>query len=188
MKHYLLCFVFCVVSLLAMADDHLSFKGIPMSESLDSFCQKLVGMGFVEIEKQQSFAWLSGVFTGQEATVAVGADSSGRNIEGVLVGFNPSKEWLSLASTYDHYKDLYSQKYGMPTSSKEKNPSTSKSNISLMYELLQGRVEYKSIWKMKEGIIILSIDKFGDSEGVVSILYSDNQNAEIKRRNDLDDI
>lgn len=171
------------------AQEHLSFKGIPIEGSVTEFCQKLQAKGFTSIGQKDNVSMFIGDFTGREATIGVTATDDGKNVFGVLVGFNPSGEWNRLVSTYDYYKNLYTRKYGKPTLSKENNPSLSDDNISLMAEVHEGTVVYTSVWKVKGGEIGLSIEKTsGVYEGMIIIKYRDSQNAETKLQNDLEDI
>ncbi len=172
-----------------MAQEHLSFKGIPIEGSMTAFCQKLKAKGFTSIGRDNNATIFTGDFTGRKATVGVVASGDGKNVCAVVVCFDPSGEWNILVNIYDYYKDLYTRKYGEPTISKENNPARSDSNISLMGEVHQGTVEYFSAWKVTGGDIQLSIEKSsGFYEGMVAIRYLDSQNVETKIQNDLDDI
>lgn len=180
----LLLAVICV-----MAQEHLSFKGIPIEGSMTSFCQKLKAKGFTSIGRDNNITLFTGDFTGRKATVGVTATDDGKNVFAVVVFFDPSGEWNTLVNTYDYYKDLYTRKYGEPTISKEKNPAHSDSNTALMAEVHQGTVVYGSAWEVTGGDIQLSIEKTsGVYEGMVMIRYRDSQNVEAKIKNDLDDI
>lgn len=172
-----------------MAQEHLSFKGIPIEGSMTEFCQKLKDKGFTSIGQENNITLFIGDFTGREATVGVTATDDGNNVFAVVVLFPPSGEWNTLVNTYDYYKDLYSRKYGKPTISKEKNPALTDSNTALMAEVYQGTVVYGSAWEVTGGDIQLSIEKSsGVYEGMVMIRYRDSQNVEAKIQNDLDDI
>lgn len=172
-----------------MAQEHLSFKGIPIEGSMTSFCQKLKAKGFTSIGSDNNITLFTGDFTGRKATVGVTATDDGKNVFAVVVFFDPSGEWNTLVSTYDYYKDLYTRKYGEPTFSKEKNPAHSDSNTALMAEVHQGTVVYGSAWEVTGGDIQLSIEKTsGVYEGMVMIRYRDSQNVEDKIKKDLDDI
>ena len=172
-----------------MAQEHLSFKGIPIEGSMTDFCQKLKAKGFTSIGRDNNLTLFTGDFTGRNATVGVTATDDGKDVFAVVVLFDPSGEWNTLVNTYDYYKDLYTRKYGKPTISKEKNPAHSDSNIALMAEVHQGMVVYSSAWKVTGGDIQLSIEKSsGVYEGMVMILYRDSQNIEAKIQDDLNDI
>lgn len=178
---------FAVINI--MAQEHLSFKGIPIEGSMTAFCQKLKAKGFTSLGRDNNITLFSGDFTGRKATVGVTATDDGKNVFAVVVFFDPSGEWNTLVNTYDYYKDLYTRKYGVPTISKENNPALSDSNTALMAEVHQGTVVYGSAWEVTGGDIQLSIEKSsGVYEGMVMIRYRDSQNVEAKIQNDLDDI
>ena len=178
---------FAVINI--MAQEHLSFKGIPIEGSMTAFCQKLKAKGFTSLGRDNNITLFSGDFTGRKATVGVTATDDGKNVFAVVVFFDPSGEWNTLVNTYDYYKDLYTRKYGVPTISKENNPALSDSNTTLMAEVHQGTVVYGSAWEVTGGDIQLSIEKSsGVYEGMVMIRYRDSQNVEAKIQNDLDDI
>lgn len=179
--------LFAVISI--MAQEHLSFKGIPIEGSMTAFCQKLKAKGFTSIGRDNNLTLFTGDFTGRNATVGVTATDDGKDVFAVVVLFDPSGEWNTLVNTYDYYKDLYTRKYGKPSISKEKNPALSDSNTALMAEVHQGTVVYGSVWEVTGGDIQLSIEKSsGVYEGMVMIRYRDSQNIETKIQNDLDDI
>ena len=182
-----LTMLFAVINI--MAQEHLSFKGIPIEGSMTAFCQKLKAKGFTSLGRDNNITLFSGDFTGRKATVGVTATDDGKNVFAVVVFFDPSGEWNTLVNTYDYYKDLYTRKYGVPTISKENNPALSDSNTALMAEVHQGTVVYGSAWEVTGGDIQLSIEKSsGVYEGMVMIRYRDSQNVEAKIQNDLDDI
>ena len=179
--------LFAIINI--MAQEHLSFKGIPIEGSMTAFCQKLKAKGFTSIGRDNNLTLFTGDFTGRNATVGVTATDDGKDVFAVIVLFDPSGEWNTLVSTYDYYKDLYTRKYGKPTISKEKNPAHSDSNTALMAAVHQGTVVYGSAWEVTGGDIQLSIEKSsGVYEGMVMIRYRDSQNVETKIQNDLDDI
>jgi len=178
-----------LMALATFAQEHLSFKGIPIEGSMSAFCQKLKAKGFTSIGRDNNITLFTGDFTGRKATVGVTATDDGKNVFAVIVFFDPSGEWNNLVNTYDYYKDLYTRKYGDPTISKENNPARSDSNTALMAEVHQGTVVYGSAWEVTGGDIQLSIEKTsGVYEGMVMIRYRDSQNVEAKIKNDLDDI
>lgn len=182
-----LTMLFAVINI--MAQEHLSFMGIPIEGSMTTFCQKLKAKGFNSVGSVDNIQSFTGNFTGRTATVFVKATDDGTDVCAVGVIFEPSGEWNTLVSTYDYYKNLYIRKYGQPTISEEKNPARSESNIALMHEVYQGTVKYDSTWQVASGTIQLSINKSsGIYEGVVMIIYLDLQNYETKIQNDLNDI
>ena len=189
MKKIIFTLTLLLVTISVVAQEHLSFKGIPIEGSMTEFCQKLKAKGFTSIGRENNLTLFSGDFTGRNATVGVTATDDGKNVFAVIVLFDSSGEWNTLVNTYDYYKDLYTRKYGKPTVSKENNPAHSDSNTALMAEVHQGTVVYGSAWEVTGGDIQLSIEKSsGFYEGMVMIRYRDSQHVEAKIQNDLDDI
>lgn len=187
-KIFVSLILFCAV-INVIAQEHLSFKGIPIEGSMTSFCQKLKAKGFTTIGSKSNITLFSGDFTGRNASIGVTATDDRKNVFAVVVILDPSGEWNNLVNDYNYYKDLYTRKYGKPTISKENNPARSDSNTALMAEVHQGRVVYGSAWEVPGGDIQLSIEKTdGFYEGAVMIRYRDSQNVETKIQNDLNDI
>lgn len=179
--------VFCF-AISCFAQEHLSFKGIPITGSMTEFCKKLSQKGFTKLGKENNLTTFTGDFTGRRATVGVGATDDGENVHSVIILFEESSEWKTLVNTYEYYKEIYTRKYGEPAACKEYNPSHQDSNISLMYELGQGTVTYATVWSITGGTIEISIEKFGYSDGVVVIKYRDSKNIETQIQRDIDDI
>lgn len=191
MRTKFLLFVCAVLlSLTTVAQSHLSFKGIPITGSMTSYCTQLKAKGFTQISSDNKSRTFVGDFTGRDAYVVVGATDNGKAVHSVVVLFDPSKEWNILVNQYDYYKEIYSRKYGDPSTNVEKNPSYDNSNLSQMYELWQGNVVYTSEWDVEGGSISLSIEKFldGVNQGLVVIRYRDTQNMETKIQKDMEDI
>ena len=189
MKKIISILTLFLVTISLMAQEHLSFKGIPIEGSITEFCKKLEAKGLTPMGTEDNITMFTGDFTGRTATIAIAATDDGKNVFSVIVFFDSSDEWNTLVNTYDYYKDLYTRKYGKPKFSKEKNPAYTDSNINLMSELEQGRVVYGSKWGVTGGDIELSIEKSSTMyEGMVMIRYRDAQNVEAKIQKDLEDI
>ncbi|WP_303331133.1 hypothetical protein [Bacteroides acidifaciens] len=189
MKKILSTLMLLFATICVMAQEHLSFKGIPIEGSMTSFCQKLKAKGLTQVGTDNNITMFVGDFTGRQASIGVGATDDGKNVHSVVVLFDSSDEWKNLVNTYDYYKELYTRKYGKPSACRENNPSRQDSNVMLMHELTQGTVTYASAWEVTGGTIELSIEKastYGD--GIVIIKYRDAQNVEAKIKNDLEDI
>ena len=100
-----------------MAQEHLSFKDIPIEESMTEFCQKLKAKGFTSIE-QDYFVYRE-FYRSWSNSIDITTDD-GKNAFAVVVLFGLSGEWNILVNIYGYYKNPYTRKYGKPTISKEK--------------------------------------------------------------------
>ena len=188
MKKYLSFIIAYCFAFSCFAQEHLSFKGIPITGSMTEFCEKLSQKGFTNLGSNNNITMFTGDFTGRQATVGVGATDDGKNVLSIIVFLDKSDEWKKLVNSYEYYKDIYTRKYGKPSTCKEYNPSNQDSNISLMYELLQGTATYSSVWRVTGGTIEISIDKYDYSVGLIVIKYLDSQNIQAKIQSDIDDI
>ncbi len=185
-----------LLSATVSAQDHLSFKGVPIKGSLTEFCNKLKGKGLKLITKDETRALLQGDFTGKSSTIYVEASDNGSNIHTVSVIVELSNEWDPLIDNYTYYKKIYSQKYGEPVACEEIVPSyMDSSNSAKMLGLSDGRVIYDCTWKTAGGTIRLSIEKntnpdqgLSSNAGMVIIRYQDPQNIEDKIQKDLEEI
>ncbi|MBR5842890.1 MAG: hypothetical protein IKY64_09855 [Bacteroidaceae bacterium] len=192
MKRHLFSLIVLFVSFACMAQEHLSFKGIPLEGSMDAFCKQLSAKGFKTIGNDNNTTLFTGDFTGRNATVGVIADDEGENVYSVVVLFDASDEWKVLVNTYNYYKDLYTRKYGKPATVVEKNNATksvSPSDAAYMLELISGRATWGSLWEVTGGEIEITIEKAGGySETAVVIRYRDAQNEEAKIQKHLEEI
>ena len=57
--------LFAVINI--MAQEHLSFKGIPIEGSMTAFCQKLKAKGFTQMGRDNNVTMFTGDFTGRQA-------------------------------------------------------------------------------------------------------------------------
>ena len=119
MKKALSIIIACCVAISCFAQEHLSFKGIPITGSMTEFCKKLSQKGFTKIGSRGNINMFSGNFTGRNSTVGVGATDDGKSVYSVVVLFDASDEWNVLVNTYDYYKEIYTRKYGKPSFCKE---------------------------------------------------------------------
>lgn len=190
MRQFLLALVLLFSMIYGFAQEHLSFKGIPIEGNLEQFCKKLEADGFTKITSERDIAVFTGYFASQFVQVGVGATDDGQNVHTVGVLFDESDEWNLLVNTYDYLKSLYTRKYGDPKVSIENNPSSSDNNVSKMFKLSSGEVTYGSGWQLKEGSIELLIEKSATTYGYgnVKVFYRDTQNIEARIQNDLNDI
>lgn len=183
----ILCSYDCV-----KAEDHLTFKGIPIEGDLSGFCQKLRGKGFIQTGSQDNVLLFKGNFTGRQATVGVFSTDNGQDVFSVEVFFDNTDSWNTLIESYEYYKSLYIEKYGNPAQCVEKKNYDGDNNTLMMNQLCQGEITYFCTFKAPGGSIQLSIEKASRGkklfEGFVLIRYQDVQNVNAKRQSDLDEI
>ena len=188
MKRLILSFFLYCIAACSFAQEHLSFKGIPIEGGMTDFCQKLKAKGFSPIAPDGNITVFTGDFIDRTATVIINATDDCKNVYSVVVIFDPIKGWDALVNTYDYYKSLYIRKYGKPTKSNEYKPNPCEGNNALMYRLNQGIIKYSSSWNVLGGTIEISIEKGKNREGLIVIKYIDTQNTKVKIQKELEDI
>ncbi len=104
----MLCAIFMNVS----AQEHLTFKGVPINGHITTFVNKLKGLGFEEITVSDNIAVVKGEFGEQDCQIGVYASKKSKTVHMVAVILNETSSWYSLKSTYTEYKKLLMLKYG----------------------------------------------------------------------------
>lgn len=85
MKKFIATLTVLFIAINIMAQEHLTFKGIPIEGSMTEFCQKLKTKGFTSIGRENNITLFTGDFTGRKATVGVTATDDGKNVFAVVV-------------------------------------------------------------------------------------------------------
>ena len=78
MKKIFVTLTVLLAAINVLAQEHLSFKGVPIEGSMTEFCQKLKAKGFTSIGRENNITLFSGDFTGRKATVGVTATDDGK--------------------------------------------------------------------------------------------------------------
>ncbi len=172
-------------------DQHLTFKNIPIDGPLRTFVSKLEQQGFRldEYSDDRTAAFLTGNFTGEEATIIVVTTPSTKKVCRVAVFFPKKKSWHSLKSDYFEYKKMYIQKYGKPKDEYEFFVKPYYEGDG--YELQALRKEncyYSTFFYINDGIITVRLTNTCH----LSIVYEDKVNNSLftaeKDKNNLNDI
>ncbi len=116
MKKILGLMLLCAMSMQVSAQEHLTFKGIPMDGHISTFVSKLKNIGFKEIASEGYFALVEGEFGGNDCQVAIYGSKKSKVVHKIAVILDESSSWYSLKSTYNEYKQLLTSKYGEGTS------------------------------------------------------------------------
>ena len=105
----------------------LSFKGIPMTGSLSSFCTELVRAGF----KNNGDGTYTGDFAGYSGCTVTPYGSN--PVQEVRVDFPVITDWDKLEKAYDSLQASLTQKYG-------KEPKTATNSNLAVYDLPNGTI------------------------------------------------
>lgn len=166
--------MFC--SLSANAQEHFTFRDIPINGSEKEFGNKLLEIGYEATAHPSAF---TGKFIGEDCTIFLLSSEYTKSVYSIGISFNSENRWITLKSTYNNIKEMYSEKYGKPSMSREYFDSPYYDGDG--YELSavkQNKCNYISFWEMENGSISLAIH----TDCSIALLYSDKANKELDKK------
>ena len=173
-------------------NNHLTFKGIPITGTLESFAQKLVAKGFEKKDSDKTYVELEGEFAGYSGCRIRVYRNPNRNIVYRVAVFLPDENsWAILEKEYNHFKNMLTNKYGEPASHSEtfKEGVSTFNDYAKMLSLKAGNCDYCSQWKVDNGYIEVNIVSMSDTYyGYIRLFYYDKINSALADRALEDDL
>jgi len=186
------CFLLAMSLMLgAMAQEHLTFKGVPINGTLKSYTDAMVKAGFHYEGTQDGISMLSGDFAGYKDCVILVSTLDNCDVVSRIAVIFPEKEtWTSVLGDYEQLKTMLTEKYGTPSESRERfDDHVGGSNISYLYALHQDRYVWYTLFSTELGDIELSIVPGAKyDEACVRLVYQDKKNHEKVRQSAMDDL
>lgn len=189
MKNVLLTIAFAFFASLSIAQNHMTFKGIPIDGTLNSFVQKLKAKGYTYVTTQDGMALLTGEFAATKGCTIVVSRFSDRdqvNLVGVI--FPEEKTWSKISSTYFTLKRLLTEKYGEPDSIEFFSDDEPCDDFLKFHALLGDECHYTSEFSEDNGKIQLTMAKQSYNSASVILKYIDDANAKETRKKIMDDL
>lgn len=190
MKRLILSATIALLSVALYAQDaHLKFKGIPIEGNYKTFAQKLVQKGFKQEDISDDGIVLTGNFMAiPEVMVLVYPDPSSKVVTMVTAMIETGNKWAQVESKYYDVVDTYKEKYGAPTEHVEEfTAEVYDSDTWRKSRLEDGQCNYKTLWELKSGRIVISPTYFNYKYYIVCA-YVDDQNSKVLRQTIIDDI
>ena len=189
----IVAFIFSFMFIMAQtSNNHLTFKGIPITGTLENFAQKLEAKGFEKIYSDKEAVVLKGEFAGYSGCEIYVYKIPNRNIvHKVAVSFPEKKSWARLEEEYNKFKGMLTNKYGDPTlhSEKFKEGASTVSDLAKMSSLKAGNCYYWTQWQVDNGDLRMDIVPIIDTnDGCISLAYFDYINDALTdkaKENDL---
>ena len=176
----LLAGVFC-----ARAQDnpeHLTFKGIPIDGNVEEFRDRLAETGYGVVCSDRSITLLEGRFAGYEGCSVI-LPPTGRAVEHVFVTFPECESWSDVFSNYIQIKKMLTSKYGDPSKCTEEFQAgfdpEGEYEKTLCMKLK--KYDYSTLYKVRQGYILLNIATDGKERGYVGLSYIDGTNYAASR-------
>ena len=193
MKKHLTLFLACLVFAGNLfAQQHLSFKGVPINGTLKSYTDAMVKAGFHYELTQDGTALLTGDFAGYKGcTVGVSTLKNLDVVSRIAVLFPEKETWSAVLGDYEHLKNMLTVKYGTPSDSQEKFTGYigDYDNYLVMDALKDGEYVWYTTFTTELGDIELSImsgTKYNTA--MVRLSYYDKANSEKVRSAAMDDL
>lgn len=191
-KHITLLLACLVFAGSLFAQQHLSFKGVPIDGTLKSYTDAMVKAGFHYEGTQDGIALLSGDFAGYKGCGIGITTLNNCDVVSRIAVFFPEKEtWSEVLGDYNHLKDMLTEKYGTPSDSQEKftNHIGNCDNSYVMRELEAGEYVWYTTFTAELGDILLFITSgSGYHTAYVCLFYTDKANSEKVRNAAMDDL
>ena len=193
MKKHLTILLACLLFAgTTFAQQHLSFKGVPIDGTLKAYTDAMVKAGFHYEGTQDGISLLTGDFAGyKNCIVGVSTLKNCDVVNRIAVLFPDRDTWSSLLGDYEHLKEMLTEKYGTPTDSKEKFTRYvgDDENGLIMLAIKDGEYVWYTTFTTELGEIELSLvegTKYQTAK--VRLLYSDKANSDKVRKAAMDDL
>lgn len=175
----------------AFAQQHLSFKGVPIDGTLKAYTDAMVKAGFHYELTKDGTALLTGDFAGyKNCIVGVYTLNNMDVVSFISVLFPEQETWTSLKSDYETLKSMLTEKYGTPSDSKEEFKTyVGDNNGLIMHAIKDEQFEWYTNFETDLGTIKLTISEgIKYSTGRVVLIYMDKANGEKVRSAAMDDL
>ena len=182
----IVAFIFSFMFVMAQTpNNHLTFKGIPITGTLESFVQKLGTKGFRKMYSGESCVAFKGDFAGYSGCKILVFRIPNRNIVHEVGVFLPEESsWTRLEEQYNKFKDMLTIKYGEPASHSEtfKEEASTFSDDAKMISLKEGNCDYEAEWKVDNGTIRVKIFLSDTDGGYIRLGYFDKINDALAQK------
>ena len=197
--------IVCCVIMCVSAQEHMSFRGVPLDGSLEDCMNALEEKGFHRVtdwdlrnvlgslfgedEQPQSIKKylpdrMKGTFTNQDVTLYLHTTQQSKNVYAITVTYERQSYWSELKAQYDNLKALLVKKYGEPTKVTETFSEGNVSDSEALYELRGDRCTWESLFESKKGEVILYLSK----EQCLCVKYIDRQNNALNEQEIIDEL
>lgn len=159
-------------------EEHLEFKGIEITGTIDNVIEKLKKAGYTLAEKDEDGAVLDGTFANEDCQLLVSLTPKTKKVYSISVFFNKKDSWYSLKADYKELKQSLKNKYDI-------RPDDDEFFIDPYYEgdgyelqaLRLSKCIYRSKYELNDGEITLAI-----LSNRIVLIYEDKKGDEINER------
>lgn len=190
MKRFIISLLAILSALTSYAQEHMTFKGVPIDGTLDAYVANMKKAGFTYLGTQDGVAMLQGDFAGyRNCTIGVITLKSLDVVNRITVLFDAHETWGNLYGNYTSLKEMLTTKYGKHSECREMfQGSQPDDDNSRMHALHFDRCKYYTIWETDKGSIELDIAKKEYDGGMVRLTYWDKANTTSVQEKALEDL
>ncbi len=160
------------------AQEHIIFKGIPLSGDISSFTNKLKQKGCVVKNTKNNMVVLTGKFINKNCDIYVLGSKKSKTIWKVVVFLPKENSWTSLKDEYQSTKEQYQRKYGEGKSYEFFGKPYYEGDGYELLALKKEKCTYITFFETDLGSIAVEIGQ----GGYVKIGYEDKKNTEIEKK------
>lgn len=177
MRRILITLVAIVCNIVAIAQNHLEFKGIPMDGTCESFAKKLVAKGFSLESNSDSTYFLSGTFTNEKVNIGLLGTPKTNKICRIMVFYDKKSDWYRLKNQYSKLKDNNASKYTLDKDYSFFIDPYYEGDGFEMTAVKSDKCRYTSFFNAIGGHIIVEISELS----CITIAYEDTENTELEK-------
>lgn len=174
------------------AQQHPSFKGVPINGTLKEYTDAMVKAGFHYEGTQDGIALLTGDFAGYKGCMVGVSTLKNLDVVSRIAVLFPNKDtWSAVLGDYEHLKAMLTEKYGTPSDSQEKFTGYVGDNHNglIMHALKAGEYVWYTTFTTELGDIELTIMSGTEYDtACVRLAYHDKANSEKVRSAAMDDL
>ena len=162
------------------AQEHLSFKNIPIDGDIQDFSKELESAGFVQNDEKSTttYKWFNGDFMGKSSEVMVPFTPKGLVFKVIVL--HEYQSWSSLSSAFEDATELYTKKYGEPTDKfKFFSKPYYKGDGYELQAIRNDKCHYFYAWKVEHGYISVRLNNIGH-DYYVQFVYEDTINQDLR--------
>ena len=194
MKRLLTICLLAAISLSAAAQNHQTFKGIPIDGKQSAFVNQLKQKGFQAVENSETFIGTFAGYNDCEVTILSSAQTD--NVYGVRVQI-PMCQPLGIYAEYKKLQAALTEKYGAPLKPQEELSQSAKEDdfITALYKLIADVKEtldfpYSCAFDTGKGSVLLNGAWIASDcgGGFIFLTYIDNANNNLRQQSIYEDL
>ena len=189
MRKQLLLLYFLLITVALIAQNHMEFRGVPITGHRDSFVSEMKKLGYSETYRNETGIVMEGKFTNKDAELLILSSAKSKTVWKVAAQIDQDESWSKLKRDYFYYVELYTSKYGQPSDHFEYFLSPYYEGDGFELQALRNeKCTYSTFFITDSGFIGVKIT----NSGKLSLEYEDrinsDQDSKEKESSVLDDI